>query len=459
MKNLVKFLLFNLVFLVFNSSSFAQADVWFVGNNIKMDFSGGGNPVITNGINVGGDLTESSTAITDKNGNLLFAVVGNKVFDGAQNVALTLPANTWDVAQGSMVIPVPGTTNQYFLTVLEYGPSSSTKPTAKYYRVTVNGTGANNLTISPASNLAPNLMETQTAVPKLNPDGTVSSNFWLLTHEKCNSNHKVFEVSSAGINLSSTQAQGPAMTCNPNYPPKYDDIGTMKFNSCYTQMTQVLGDKIMLYDFDAKTGQLTFKNQIGTIPSAYGAEFSPDGKFLFVLRGQDNNNPGRIFSIPVTSTGLGTPVDMGATGGMRGGHMQLGPDGNIYYAIPEAFGNAGKGKIGRITNPNGGGVLDNNFYTATKAAFGSTAQDQWVNMDMPTFLTSLVVPIPDLLVGGKKFKETVVCAGETVTFEIQVNGTSTVGVQWKASGANSKTQNGGSSFSVNMVNSGITKIE
>ena len=117
MKNLVKFLLFNLVFLVFNSSSFAQADVWFVGNNIKMDFSGGGDPVITNGINVGCDLTESSTAITDKNGNLLFAVVGNKVFDGAQNVALTLPANTWDVAQGSMVIPVPGTTNQYFLTV------------------------------------------------------------------------------------------------------------------------------------------------------------------------------------------------------------------------------------------------------------------------------------------------------------------------------------------------------
>ena len=73
-----------------------------------------------------------------------------------------------------------------------------------------------------------------------------------------------------------------------------------------------------------------------------------------------NFNPGKIYRLEVTPTGFGPPFLMGPTGGMRGGHLQLGPDGNIYYAIPEAWGNAGKGKIGRITNPNGGGTLDNN---------------------------------------------------------------------------------------------------
>jgi hypothetical protein len=120
MKNLVKFLLFKLVFLVFNSSSFAQADVWFLGNNISIDFSSG-TAVAGKGIVIGADLTEGSTSITDANGNLLFAVVGDNIYDGGKNSVRSLGAGTWDVAQGSMIIPIPGTTNQYYLTVLKNG--------------------------------------------------------------------------------------------------------------------------------------------------------------------------------------------------------------------------------------------------------------------------------------------------------------------------------------------------
>ena len=51
-----------------------QTDIWYVGDDIKMDFSGGGDPVITDDgivISVGGNYAENSTSITDENGLLL----------------------------------------------------------------------------------------------------------------------------------------------------------------------------------------------------------------------------------------------------------------------------------------------------------------------------------------------------------------------------------------------------
>ena len=105
------------IFSVF--TTYSQSDVWYIGNNISIDFSSG-TAVVGNGITIGGDLTESSTAITDANGDLLFAVVGSSIIDGGEDPVHSLPSNTWDVSNGTMVIPVPGTTNEYYLTVLNF---------------------------------------------------------------------------------------------------------------------------------------------------------------------------------------------------------------------------------------------------------------------------------------------------------------------------------------------------
>ncbi len=433
--------------------SFGQADIWYVGNNIKMDFSGGGNPTVSKGLPSGNDLTENSTAISDQNGDLLFAVVGDDVYDGGGNAVFNLPSNTWNVAQGSIVFPVPGVDNEYYLSIMRFGPTAATKPAASYYKVTVNGSGAGNISVGSANNLAANLTEAQAGVPKVNPDFSVSDEYWLVTHEKCNNNFKVYSVTSSGISLSTTQAEGPSLVCTSSWPETIDDIGIMKFNNCYTQMVYAIGGKVQLYNFNAQSGQLTFVNSIDNIVQPYGVEFSSDGKYVYVLRGQDNNNPGEIYSIPVTGSGLGALTSLGTTGGMRGGHLQMAPDGNIYYAIPEAYANAGKGKIGRITNVDGGGTLDNNFYTAT------TADQQWVNMDMPTFLKSLVSSIATLKVNGKDLANSTVCQGETVTFSIEIEGSETPGVVWTATGANTDSDANKSSFTVDMTNAGTTSIQ
>ncbi|MFZ9847018.1 MAG: hypothetical protein ACO3EE_02565, partial [Flavobacteriales bacterium] len=459
MNKLLKGLLFSLLMTTINPFAFAQADVWFLGNNISIDFSSG-TAVVGTGIVIGADLTESSTSITDPSGKLLFSVVGDQVYDGGKNAVLNLPAGTWDVAQGTMVIPVPGKTNEYYLTVLKGGTGASTKPTAIYYTIKTNGTNAGNLTITGPANLAANLTQSQTGVPKLNPDGTVSSDYWLISHQLCNNSFQLFTVSGSGITNSGTSNAGPNLDCINTWPPKYDDIGTLKFNGCYTQATYVMGDKVMLFDFDAKTGQFTHKNTVTTgLSSAYSMEFSPDGKYAYVLTGQDNNNPGRIYRMAVTGSGLGAPVDLGVTGGMRGGHLQLGPDGNIYFAAPQSYGNLGTGYIGRITNPNGGGVVDKTWYKAA-AEDNNTAkiEGQAVNMDMPNFLKSLVVPLPKLLVDGVELSQTSVCQGQSVKFELSVSGSVAANVDWVATGANTGSQNGGASFTMTMTNAGTTNV-
>ena len=54
---------------------------------------------------------------------------------------------------------------------------------------------------------------------------------------------------------------------------------------------------------------------------------------------------------------------------MRGGHLQLGPDGNIYFAAPQSYGNLGTGYIGRITSPNTGGVVQTEPQNIQLAAY------------------------------------------------------------------------------------------
>ena len=437
----------------------AQADVWFLGNNISIDFSSG-TAVVGTGIVIGGDLTEGSTSITDANGNLLFAVVGDNVYDGGKNSVRSLGNGTWDVAQGSMIIPVPGTTNQYYLTVMKNGSGASTKPMAEYYTITANGTGAGNLTIAGPANLAPNLTQSQTGVPKLNPDGSLSTDYWYISHELCNNNFKVFSADASGINFSHNSSAGPSFDCISTFPPKYDDIGTLKFNGCYTQATYVMGDKVMLFDFDAKTGQFTHVATRTTgLSSAYSMEFSPDGNYAYILTGQDNNNPGRLYSMTVSPTGFGPPVDLGTTGGMRGGHLQLGPDGNIYFAAPQSYGNLGTGYIGRITSPNTGGVVDKTWYKAAAENNNTAAiEGQAVNMDMPNFLKSLVVASPKLLVDGVELSQTSVCQGDQVTLTVEVSGAQVASVDWVATGANTGNQSGSATFNMTMTNSGTTNV-
>jgi hypothetical protein len=166
------------------------------------------------------------------------------------------------------------------------------------------------------------------------------------------------------------------------YPAQYDEIGIIKFNSCYSQFAFAVGGNVYLYNFEPSNGLITL---VGTqsIKQAYGLEFSPTGNYLYCQSGQDNNNPGRIWQMAASASALGAPTDRGGTGGSRGGHLQLGPDGNIYIAIPKSF-NIGSGSIGVITNSDlANSSINTNLYTSKIVGqWPSTYPGQWVSMDL-----------------------------------------------------------------------------
>ena len=301
--NKVKVGIFWLV-LFMSAIGFGQADIWYIGSDIKFDFSNPGDPVVSRGIPVapGGDLWESSTAISDANGDFLFGVIGDKIYD-ANLTTYNLPASTWNASQGSLVFPKPGSPGTYYLVVMMHTTNGSTGgKNAKYYEITPQADGSINNPVG--VNLLPNLTQAQSGVPKIDLSGNVLDDYWLVTHESCNDGFKVFSVDNAGISLSSTENAGNSLTCDSNWPPRYDDLGTIKFNTCYTQFAYATFNKVMLFDFNAVTGGISHVNTITTLPQPFGVEFSPNGQNLFVNVGYDNNTAGQIYKSVIDGSGL-----------------------------------------------------------------------------------------------------------------------------------------------------------
>jgi hypothetical protein len=96
-----------------------ETEKWIIRPNSLLDFSGA-SPILTN-MSVGEDFIESSSCISDENGNLLFYSDGETVWDANNNV---LPngnnltsSNTpiLSTTQGSIFVNKPESDNQYYL--------------------------------------------------------------------------------------------------------------------------------------------------------------------------------------------------------------------------------------------------------------------------------------------------------------------------------------------------------
>lgn len=112
-------------------------------------------------------------------------------------------------------------------------------------------------------------------------------------------------------------------------------------------------DPILVLDFDTSTGTFGSPNSIAQSSGAGnygGAEFSPDGNFIYYSR------ENQLYRIPLTDlsatpeamplAGPGTPpADLYAVRDIKAG-----PDGSIYYLYEEVDG--GPQMMGKVTNPN-----------------------------------------------------------------------------------------------------------
>ncbi len=345
-------------FLLLSVHLFAQAqhENWHFGWHVGVNFSSG-NPVLSSGSQI--ETQESCYSQSDASGNLLFYTNGINVWDAANNVMPNGTGLLGNMSSQCMVIPKPGSPNNYFVVVTDaaYIPGNSG---LTYSEIDMTLNGGMGDVVSSVKNVQLNAKNGEwiSAIPHAN-----CIDIWIVTHgHTTNSNFLAFLVTNSGISAT------PVVTnIGVNITDETQVVGIMKPNPTGTKiaMTRPMTNaEVFLLDFDKSTGQVTNTTTLfsGTFSDAcYGLEFSRSGNRLY----QGQFFPPRIFQYDMTASDIGATRTQIAVPTINGevGQLQIAPNDKIYisYNVFAAAANF----IGVINNPEvlgiGCGFVQNGF--------------------------------------------------------------------------------------------------
>jgi hypothetical protein len=354
------------LFVAFSANNFAQVihtTHWYFGNNAGLDFSSGSPvPIGSSGMRT----DEGSASFSDENGNLLFysngiavsndiAGVWNRNHQLMPNGDLTDTTGYGTPMQSSIVVPVPGSTSNYYLFTLDgYENYSNANYKGLCYTIIDmsldNGLGDVTEKAIPIATTATPFLCEQMALTK-HANGI---DYWLVVHESNyinqNSNKFIlFLISENGISAPMTQNIG------------MDDSPGMQSTMQISSNGSKLAFNWEIFDFNNATGVLSNPIQVG---GSWGyREFSRNGRFLYVSSWsnglyqfdlQASNIPASIYQV--------SDYD-------RFGQIQIGPDGKIYVAM-DFINGAFQPYLSVIHQPNLAGLASNfemNAITLTNA--------------------------------------------------------------------------------------------
>jgi hypothetical protein len=432
--------IFSTTMLPSYSQTSANANLWYFGLSLGLNFSTSPPTVLSGGNTFGaGYNVESSASITDSLGNLLFLASGPTLYNGNLAPQGTALSTTLDAAQGNLIIPVPGTKNQFYNFTVDAVTSTCCSSCqwgsnrGSRYRI-ITATGGGNISISAemtTGTLAAdtNTAECQVGIPKSN-----GKDYWWITHNRGSNQFNVYSVTNAGVTLSNTYSLGYSFT-NCSY------TSLLQVNTCYNQIALTVDGTVSIFTFDNVAGGITNAQQ-WTLADAYGVEYSTNNKYLYVSQGVSGGNPQNIYQYDVSSgvaaTIAATGVSLGSTyGGLgKSGHLQLAPDGNIYVAQMSSYSAANYPQyIGAITNINysATGAAPNATFNQKYISINDPSNKQAVTMGLPTILKSLLVQSPPAIVNDTLTKsgDTItVCQGNKFYLTYQFGG-NTTSVLWK----------------------------
>lgn len=269
--------------------SFAQnaANWWYFGANAGLDFSSGSPVAVTNGqLNV----VEGCAAISDINGNLLFYTDRTTVYN-SQNTAMSngtglMGCSLLSSTMGAIIVPAPTNTAQYYIFTTDCSENSMANG-LRYSVVAMNLAGGLGDVVVASKNTLLQLAvcEKVTAVKNASQTG-----YWIITHEKNGNGFYAYQLTSTGLNMTPVISNiGVSVTAN----------GALNVVAGYLK-TSHQGNKIAIahpyipnsvdygiteiFDFNNLTGNITnpisFVN--GETNRAYGLEFSPNDRYLYV---------------------------------------------------------------------------------------------------------------------------------------------------------------------------------
>ncbi len=359
-----------------------QTNIWYFGNRAGLDFNQvPPQPLSNSNLN----SVEGTASIADNNGKLLFYTNGVAIMN-RKHVLMknggALAGHT-SSTNNTVIDPLPGSDSIYY--VFTTGAADEIIQQFQYNIVNMNGDNGFGEVEPGGMNvlIEDKIFEKLAAVKHCNNRDT-----WIVVHKWNSDEYHAYLLTATGLNpvpvISHTGLTiGGAFELN--------ELGTLKFSaqgSKFVAVHSLENDCVEIMDFDNTTGVLSNPVVVRPNPTqltlgVYGAEFSPDGKLLYVTSNDYEGQTATLFQYDITSNVAATIeaskqiIHQNHTYLM--GNLQTGPDLKMYLAMYNDT------SLSVIDNPNTYGAGCNFVYNKIFLGLGNNTPVQY---GLPTFVQS-----------------------------------------------------------------------
>ena len=295
---------------------------WFFGINAGVRF---GNDTVV-GLSGGKlDTGEACATLSDPDGNLLFYTNGVTVWNRNHQTMLNGTGLMGYLSSSQCLIaPHPGNDSLYYIFTTRSEESTSLPNFAGFNYAIVNMRGGNGLG-EVVSKINPLFGNSTEKVAMTRADNGID--LWVLAHERGNNRFRAYRLTCEGLDTNYVASE--VGTSHPH------NLGYMKFSADGTRLATAIGFSgfAEVFDFDPSTGLVTNPISLPGQFGWYGAEFSPNGRFLYLS--QVNFGDG-VYQFDL-SAGNATMINnsrveiTGDTVTPRG-TVQMGIDGRLYVS-------------------------------------------------------------------------------------------------------------------------------
>jgi len=337
-ENVKLLLLFGLFFslILFSASAQHEADNWYFGEVVGVNFLGNSTVPLIDG-RIYSD--EGSAVVSDKRtGKLLFYTDGYNVYNAMHQIISggTGLMSGSSSTQGMLIVPDPGNSFYYYLFTVPDLTSGHAPPTTKLLYSKISMQNPNGVVLFKNRVLLDNVSEKLTGTLDCSGEG-----FWVVTHLRQKNTFYAYHIVDTGVVLAPVISSYPEAAIN-------HTVGYIKISPNRSQIalaSENATSTLLLFDFDAKTGEITNKMKLGnagTQDKYYGVSFSPDNSKLYVVAKTKVGTTVYESAIFQYETQLGNENSIAASRTMISNRetiqavsaLQLAPNGKLYAASP-----------------------------------------------------------------------------------------------------------------------------
>lgn len=308
-----------------------QNNNWYFGRRAGLSFNSIGTQpvpsVLSNSVMI---TNEAAASISDEDGQLLFYTNGVTVYNKQHQVMLNGDGLHGNISAAQVfIIPMPGNDSLFYIFTAD-AIENNFQLGYKYSVVNMNRDGGNGEVI--IKNTALWVSSTERMGAARHANGT---DVWLITNDNNSNIFRAWLIDCNGLQPS------PVVSTVGNVLDQHIEIniGVIKLSPdgkmlCQTHFPNFDGlgqppNYVQVFDFNNTTGIISNARTVGFSNSRYNhAEFSPDGKLLYITDFDNKRIDQLQITLPTVSAIQASRVSFSTTIGFY--DIQLAPDGKIY---------------------------------------------------------------------------------------------------------------------------------